>query len=157
MLTDPAVRQAKPKVKPYKLADERSMYLLVTPAGGRLWRLDYRYNGMRRTLALGSYPDVSLAKARDRRDEARRLLADGIDPGAKRKAEKLAKADTFRAVAEEFLAQREKGWAPTHSSKVRRITLDPAVMGGKPCIHGYPGLPASSIEGGKVAADGRSG
>ena len=119
MLTDPAVRQAKPKEKPYKLADERSMYLLVTPAGGRLWRLDYRYNATRRTLALGSYPDVSLAKARDRRDEARRLLADGIDPGAKRKAEKLAKADTFRAVAEEFLAQREKGWAPTHSSKVR--------------------------------------
>ncbi len=119
MLTDPAVRQAKPKEKPYKLADGRSMYLLVMPTGGRLWRLDYRHNGTRRTLALGSYPDVSLAKARERRDEARRLLADGIDPGAKRKAEKLAKADTFRAVAEEFLAQREKGWAPTHSSKVR--------------------------------------
>ena len=82
MLTDPAVRQAKPKEKPYKLADGCSMYLLVMPTGGRLWRLDYRHNGTRRTLALGSYPDVSLAKARERRDEARRLLADGIDPGA---------------------------------------------------------------------------
>jgi hypothetical protein len=62
VLTDPAVRQARPKEKPYKLADERSMDLLVTPTGGRLWRLDYRYNGTRRTLALGSYPDVPVGR-----------------------------------------------------------------------------------------------
>ena len=119
MLTDTAVRNAKPKAKPYKLTDERGLYLLLTLSGGKLWRFKYRLMGKEKLLSLGVYPDVSLARAREKRDEARRLLADGIDPGAKRKAEKLAKADTFRAVAEEFLAQREKGWAPTHSSKVR--------------------------------------
>jgi len=119
MLTDTAIRNAKPKAKPYKLTDERGLYLLLMPSGGKLWRFKYRLMGKEKLLSLGVYPDVSLARAREKRDEARRLLADGIDPSAKRKAEKLAKADTFRAVAEEFLAQREKGWAPTHSSKVR--------------------------------------
>ena len=119
MLTDVKVRNAKASDKPFKLSDERGMHLLVTPAGGKLWRLAYRFGGKQKLISLGSYPDVSLARAREKRDEARRLLADGIDPGAKRKAEKMATADTFRAVAEEFLAQREKGWAPTHSSKVR--------------------------------------
>jgi integrase len=68
---------------------------------------------------MGAYPDVPLVRAREKRDEARRLLAEGIDPAAKKKAEKVATADTFRAVAEEFLTQREKGWAPTHASKVK--------------------------------------
>ena len=119
MLTDTAVRNAKPKDKPYKLTDEKALHLLVTPAGGKLWRFKYRVGGTEKLLALGAYPDVSLIRAREKRDEARRLLADGIDPAAKRKAEKLATADTFRAVAEEFLTQREKAWAPTHASKVR--------------------------------------
>jgi integrase len=119
MLTDTAIRNAKPKADPFKLSDEKALYLLVTPQGGKLWRFDFRHGGKRKTLALGAYPDVSLVRAREKRDEARRQLADGIDPSAKRKAEKLATADTFRAVAEEFLTQRENGWAPTHSSKVR--------------------------------------
>jgi hypothetical protein len=119
MLTDEKVRNAKASDKPFKLSDERGMHLLVTPAGGKLWRLAYRFGGKQKLLSLGSYPDVSLARAREKRDEARRLVADGIDPSAKRKAEKMATADTFRAVAEEFLTQREKGWAPTHASKVK--------------------------------------
>jgi integrase len=119
MLTDTAVRNAKPKAKPYKLTDERGLYLLLAPSGGKLWRFKYRLMGREKLLSLGVYPDVSLARAREKRDEARRLVADGIDPSAKRKAEKMASADTFRAVAEEFLTQREKGWAPTHASKVK--------------------------------------
>ena len=119
MLTDVTVRNAKASDKPFKLSDERGMHLLVTPAGGKRWRLAYRFGRKQKLLSLGSYPDVSLARAREKRDEARRLVAEGIDPSAKRKAEKMATADTFRAVAEEFLTQREKGWAPTHASKVK--------------------------------------
>ena len=119
MLTDVKVRNSKPTQKPYKLTDERGMHLLVTPAGAKLWRLFYRYGGKQKTLALGAYPDVSLTSAREKRDEARRLLAAGIDPSARRKAEKLAQADTFKAVAEEFVAKFEAKWVPTYAVKVR--------------------------------------
>jgi integrase len=119
MLTDVAVRNAKPKEKPFKLADERALYLLVMPTGGKLWRLNYRFCDKRKTIALGAYPDVSLARAREKRDEARRLLADGIDPLAQRKADKVATAETFRTVTEEFLAQRKPIWAANHYDKVK--------------------------------------
>ena len=119
MLTDAKIRNAKPAAKPVKLTDERGMHLLVTPAGGKLWRLSYRFGGRQKTLALGAYPDVSLTRAREKRDEARRLLADGIDPAAQRKAAKLAQADTFKAVAEDFLTSRAARWAPGHLAAVR--------------------------------------
>jgi len=119
MLTDVAVRNAKPREKPFKLADERALYLLVTPTGGKLWRFNYRFGDKHKTIALGAYPDVSLARAREKRDEARRLLADGIDPLAQRKADKVATAETFRTVTEEFLAQRQPIWAPNHYDKVK--------------------------------------
>jgi hypothetical protein len=119
MLTDVAVRNAKPRKKPYKLADERALYLLVTPTGGKLWRFNYRFGDKHKTIALGAYPDVSLARVREKRDEVRRLLADGIDPLAKRKADKVATAETFRTVTEEFLAQRQPIWAPNHYDKVK--------------------------------------
>ena len=80
-LTDTAIRQAKPADKQFKLSDGGGMYLLVTPAGGRYWRMDYRSGSKRKTLAIGIYPDVSLKQARQRRDEARRLLAEEIGPG----------------------------------------------------------------------------
>ena len=91
MLSPSAVANAKPGAKPYKLADERGMFLLVNPTGSRWWRFKYRRPGTRKEnlLSLGTYPDVSLKRAREKRDEARRLLADGIDPGDKRKAEDL--------------------------------------------------------------------
>ncbi|MBS0194228.1 MAG: tyrosine-type recombinase/integrase [Proteobacteria bacterium] len=121
MLTPSAVQNAKPKDKPYKLTDERGMYLLVNPDGARWWRFDYRRpeSGKRNTLSLGTYPDVSLKQARERREEARTLLADGIDPGAKRQAEKVAAADTFAAIAEEWLTKQAPRMAPATLEKAR--------------------------------------
>ncbi len=105
-LTDLAVRKAKPKEKPYKLADMEGMYLLVGRTT-RCWRMDYRFAGKRKTLALGVYPEVGLASAREKRDTARKQLAAGIDPSHQRKLDKLATTiklgNTFRAVAEELV------------------------------------------------------
>ena len=84
MLTEATVRSARPAPKAYKRYDERGMFLFVTPSGARLWRLKYRIFGKERLLALGAYPDVSLGRAREKRNEARSLVADGIDPGAKK-------------------------------------------------------------------------
>lgn len=107
MLTDVVVRNAKPKDKAYKIADERGMYLLVQPSGGKLWRFDYRYFGKRKTKALGIYPDITLIKARELRDEARRLLASDVDPSEVRKAEKAAKlgklSNSFEVIAREWV------------------------------------------------------
>lgn len=104
-----AIRSAKPAAKPYKLADAGGLYLLVNPTGSRLWRLKYRIGGREKVLAIGAYPDIPLAKARDRRTEARRQLANGIDPSAfKKEARQKAKAavtNTFRSIAEEHLAK----------------------------------------------------
>ncbi|HJU08170.1 MAG TPA: integrase arm-type DNA-binding domain-containing protein [Rhodanobacteraceae bacterium] len=127
MLTPSAVTNAKPQTTAYKLTDERGMYLLVKPEGGKLWRLDYRRPGTkkRNTLSLGTYPDVSLKRAREKRDEARKLLADGIDPGDKRKAEAKAGADTFEAVAREWFAKYSPQWAEDHANRnIRRLERD---------------------------------
>ncbi len=87
-LNDLAVKKAKVTGKPYKLADGRGMYLMVTAKGAKSWRLDYRFNGKQKTLTLGLYPDVSLAKARAKTQEARELIADGIDPAQIRQSVK---------------------------------------------------------------------
>ena len=108
-LTDTAVKAAKPAAKGYKLFDERGLYLLVKPNGGRLWHLKYRVDGREKVLSLGVYPDLSLAKARERRDEARGLLTQQIDPGARKKAQRLAQADTFESIAREWLALQKRG------------------------------------------------
>lgn len=104
MLTDVAIRKAKPGAKPLKLSDGRGMYLLLKPDGGRYWRMDYRHAGKRKTLALGVYPEVSLFDARLRREDALQLLANGADPGAVRKNAKQAKAEAERASDETFEA-----------------------------------------------------
>jgi integrase len=107
--------------KSYKLADEKGMYLLVTPAGGKLWRLDYRHGGKRKTMALGAYPDVTLADARGKRDEARKQLAAGIDPMAERaalKASRVADGETFEVIAREWFAKYQPAWAENHSKKI---------------------------------------
>lgn len=112
MLTPSAVQNAKPQAKPYKLHDDRGLFLLVTPAGGKLWRFKYRRPATKseNLLALGAYPAVSLRKAREKREEARTLLADGIDPGAQRKATKAASAaaaaNSLEVVTREYLAMR---------------------------------------------------
>lgn len=86
MLTDEQVRGIRPSAHPRKLSDARGLYLHVMPNGGRYWRYNYRFNGKQKTLALGVYPDVSLAKARIRHQEARRQLAEGIDPAIEKQA-----------------------------------------------------------------------
>lgn len=123
-LTDTAIRNAKAKDKPYKLADEKGLYLLINQAG-KYWRLDYRFEGKRKTLALGVYPDVSLKDARERRDEARKQIAAGIDPSAQRKATKTAQADTFEALAREWFEKFAPSWVDSHSEKIiRRLERD---------------------------------
>lgn len=115
-LTDTSIRTAKPKAAPYKLSDGEGMFLLVEPNGARLWRLSYRFGGKQRTISLGAYTNagsttvlVSLAEARERRTAARRQLAQGIDPSAARKAEKVAaeaETRTFRSVADEWFKRK---------------------------------------------------
>jgi integrase len=108
MLIETAIRHTKSKEKPYKLFDERGLFMLVAPAGGRLWRFRYRYGGKEKLLALGAYPDVSLKRAREKRDEARRLVADRIDPSVQRQADKATLGLTFEVIAREWLALLEK-------------------------------------------------
>ncbi|MDE2442076.1 MAG: integrase arm-type DNA-binding domain-containing protein [Betaproteobacteria bacterium] len=111
-LSDTAIRAAKPGPKPIKLADERGLFLLVQPSGGKLWRLKYRFEGKEKKLSLGRYPDVSLKDARLRRDAAREKVASGIDPGIeKRQAKVQAEVDAssrFEAIANEYLAKAER-------------------------------------------------
>jgi integrase len=111
-LNESRIRAAKSREKPYKLFDERGLFLLVTPAGGRLWRFRYRHGGVEKLLTLGAYPDVSLKRAREKRDDARRHVADGVDPSAKRQAERTASANTFLAVADEWLLTKKKALTP---------------------------------------------
>jgi Arm DNA-binding domain len=117
-LTDTRVRNAKPEAKPYKLSDGGGMYLLVKPDGGRYWRLDYRFSGKRRTLALGVYPITTLSSARTQRDEARRLLARDIDPNATKKsrkrAAKIACENTFESIAREWMANQRQRTDTAH-------------------------------------------
>lgn len=120
MLSPSEVRNAKPQANARKLADGRGMYLLVQPNGSKWWRFDYRRPGTkkRNTLSLGTYPDVSLKQARERREEARKQIADGIDPGDLRKAESLAGAETFEAIAREWHAKHEPNWSAAHARRV---------------------------------------
>lgn len=124
-LTDTNVRNAKPPQRPTKLFDGHGLYLLLNPDGSRWWRLKYRIEGREKLLSLGVYPEVSLRQARERRDEAKRLIADGIDPSAKRKAEKLSQADSFEAVAREWFEKHSPSWAAGHADKIiRRLERD---------------------------------
>jgi len=119
-LTDLAIRRAKPADKPQKLSDAGGLYLYVTVAGAKSWRWKYRLGGKEKVLALGLYPEVSLASARDARDDARRLLRAGVDPGEQKKAAATAAvvdaASSFEAIAREWPAARP--WVPNYSKKV---------------------------------------
>ena len=124
-LTDLAIKNAKPGAKPVKLADGAGMFLLVTPAGGRLWRLKYRIDGREKLLAIGAYPEVSLSVARKRREEAREQIAAGKDPSREKQRDKVRSridaGNTFTAIANEYCAKRrrdgEKAWAPATASR----------------------------------------
>ncbi len=117
-LTDTAVRKAKPEAKPYKMADGGGLFLLVQPNGGKWWRLKYRFGGKEKLLSFGTYPDLSLADARGRRDEARKLLANDADPGAIKQAQKkqvkVESANSFEAIAREYHALKTPMWSSLH-------------------------------------------
>jgi hypothetical protein len=121
-LTDLEVRRAAPREKTYRIYDGRGMYLEIAPAGGKYWRLKYRFNAREKRLALGVYPDVTLAHARRKRDEARAMLADAIDPSQakreKRRLAQLSSANTFKIVALEWFERQAPGWTDSHSEKI---------------------------------------
>ena len=120
-LTVLQVDKAKPKEKNYKLTDEKGMFLLVTKAGGKYWRLKYRFDGKEKALAIGTYPDLSLKDAREIRDEARNKIAKGIDPSAEKQARKkantLAAENSFESVALEWYQVRMTDKSETHQTR----------------------------------------
>ncbi|MDD2864820.1 MAG: tyrosine-type recombinase/integrase [Methylococcales bacterium] len=123
-LSDTAIKNAKAKEAAYKLPDEKGMYLLVSTSGGRYFRFDYRFGGKRKTLALGVYPETSLKQARDKRDDARSQLADGIDPSEIRKTDKITQTYTFeRMVREWFASNSHTITSLTHHKKLRRFEI----------------------------------
>jgi len=128
-LKDIVVRNAKPREKAYKLSDEKGLYLFIKPNGSKAWRLKYRFLGKEKTLSIGLYPDVSLSDARNARDNARKQLADKIDPGlAKQVSKRSAKETTensFESIAREWFTKYSSKWSPSHGERIlRRLEKD---------------------------------
>jgi integrase len=137
-LTDKRILAASPGARLVKLPDGEGLYLFIPPSGAKWWRFRYRFAGREQMISFGVYPEVSLAEARRRRAEARRLIADGVNPSEHRKATKTMEADraanSFEAVAREWFAKMAKVWAPSHSAKIiRRLERDVFPwIGGRP-------------------------
>lgn len=137
-LSDTAIRKAKSAEKVQRLFDGGGMYLEISPAGGKWWRLKYRFGGKEKRLSLGTYPDTGLADAREKRDAARKLLAQGIDPGIQRKAEKVAgeerAGNSFEVIAREWLGVKQPEWTSGQYAKERDRLENHAFprIGGKP-------------------------
>ncbi|SIT51340.1 Integrase [Paraburkholderia piptadeniae] len=137
-LTDAAVRNAKPGEKPTRLFDGGGLYLEISTAGGKWWRLKYRFNGKEKRISLGVYPAIGLKDARERRDKAKKELAKGVDPGEARKAQKAATLDraanSFEVIAREWFARQKPGWASGHADKIiQRLEKDVFPwLGGRP-------------------------
>jgi len=144
-LTDTAIRKTTPGPKPQRLFDGGGLYLEVRPSGGRWWRLKYRFRGSEKLLSMGTYPDTGLKEARQRREAARKLLAEGTDPSLARKADKAVKAaaavQTVEAVASAWLAHRADAWA-VRTRAVIRASLENDVfpkIGARPVAEVQPG------------------
>ena len=122
LLTDTTIRNAKPKDKPYRMFDAGGLYLEIAPSGGKWWRLKYRADGKEKRISLGTYPDVSLKDAREKRDKERKLLASGIDPGVNRKADKASRGEralnSFEIVGREWFEKFSPAWVEAHSTKI---------------------------------------
>jgi integrase len=144
-LTDTAIRNAKPKDKPYKLTDGKGLYLLVNKVG-KYFRFDYRYNGKRKTLALGVYPDIKLQEAREKHEEARKLLRNDIDPSLHKKISKHIKTEqavnTFEFLAREWFGKFKHTWKPGHSRTITQ-RLEANVF---PWLGGQPIAEISALE-----------
>lgn len=140
-LTDTAIRKAMPGPKTRKLSDGKGLYLELSPAGGRWWRLKYRIAGIEKRISLGTYPETSLKVAREKMEEARALVAQGIDPSearkvakqeaahqdeqAQREAQGLPLHGSFESIAREWFDTRKDEWAPTYAQKIiRRLEAD---------------------------------
>ncbi|MHB1947072.1 MAG: tyrosine-type recombinase/integrase [Gammaproteobacteria bacterium] len=123
-LNDLKIKSAKAEEKAYKLSDGEGLYLLVTPSGSKSWRLKYRFGGKEKLLTIGLYPAISLAKARDKKNEARRLLADDIDPGAAKKEKKLSTKgnpdNSFEVIAKEWFEKFSSKWSQKHAMRILR-------------------------------------
>lgn len=124
-LSATAVKSAKPANTPSKLSDGGGLYLLIRPTGGKYWRYDYRFAGKRKTLALGVYPDISLAQARKSHLIAREGLSEGIDPAEVKKIDKLtrnlAESATFESIAREWFSQKMQDKSDSHRVRTWRI------------------------------------
>lgn len=137
-LTDTNIRNAKPTEKAYSLSDERGLSILIQPNGGKWWRFRYRFDGKEKMLSLGTYPDVSLKDAREKRDEARKMVANAIDPGEHRKAVKTAKqeraANSFEVICREWLEKWRTTVEPAqHKKALARLEKDVFPwLGGRP-------------------------
>jgi len=120
-LTDIKIRAAKPREKAYKLADEKGLYMLITPTNSRCWYLKYRFAGKEKKLAFGVYPEVTLAIARSKRDEARKLLGNNIDPGVEKqlnkRVKKLTMENSFEALTREWYIKYSNKWTPRHRER----------------------------------------
>lgn len=128
-LTNIAVKNATPSEKPIKLFDGGGLFLYVAPTGGKSWRLKYRFQGKEKLLSFGTYPEITLGEARDKRDQARKLLAIDVDPSESKKAQKAANIEngenSFEIISREWFGKFSPGWAATHSDKIiRRLERD---------------------------------
>ena len=139
-LTDSAIKSFKPKDTPYKKADGGGLFLLISPNGSKAWRFKYRFLGKEKLLALGVYPEISLAAAREKHSEARKLLIEGIDPSAakiEKKRLRLEKSEiTFELIANEWHAHNFERWSKNHASDIlHRFKVDVFPIIGKRPIH----------------------
>ncbi len=143
-LDDLTIRNAKPREKPFKLFDEKGLFLLVNPAGSKLWRLKYDFGGKEKLLALGAYPEVTLKTARVKRDEAKLTLLNGRDPSGERKAAKrrqvLEAENAFRTIALDFIDKMGRRWGERHrANAISRLEANVfPVLGNQPIVQIEP-------------------
>ena len=121
-LSNAKIVKIKPKERAYKESDEKGLYLYITPSGGKLWRMKYRFGGKEKVLSFGKYPEVTLKQARDKRDEAKSTLANDIDPSELKQQQKRARiglsGSSFEVVTREWVAKFSTNWSPVYSERL---------------------------------------
>jgi integrase len=124
-LTDVKIKAVKPKATMFRLADGGGLYLEVTPHGSKLWRYRYRFNGKQKTFSIGAYPDFTLAEAREKHQEARKKVLNGVDPMELKRFQKMERGNTFGAISTEWWTNQKERWTPGHADKIwRRLEMD---------------------------------